>query len=79
MHIFLLTFYFIIKDECEFETPKICGYTQDLGDVFDWTRGSGETASYYTGPKTDHTYGTAKGMLSVVKRSLTFLFAGQVE
>ena len=47
--------------ECEFESPKICGYTQDAGDDFDWTRGTGETYSWNTGPKTDHTYGTASG------------------
>ena len=54
---------FLLSAECEFETPKICGYTQDSGDDFDWTRGSGNTTSLDTGPSSDHTYGTAAGKL----------------
>ena len=48
-------------DECEFESPNICGYTQDASDDFDWTRGSANTTSFKTGPPADHTYGTAFG------------------
>jgi len=47
--------------ECEFESPNVCGYTQDVSDDFDWTRGSANTTSYLTGPPADHTYGTAFG------------------
>lgn len=32
-----------------------------LEDEFDWTRGSGGTPSQFTGPKIDHTTGSAKG------------------
>lgn len=39
----------------------MCGYVQDQGDIFDWTRGSGNTTSVWTGPSADHTYGTAFG------------------
>ena len=31
------------------------------GDNFDWTRDNGGTSSLGTGPRTDHTYGTAAG------------------
>eukprot|EP00795_Rhopilema_esculentum_P012712 gene12712-3431_t len=48
-------------DECEFESPDICGYTQDLSDDFDWTRATANTSSSRTGPPADHTYGTAFG------------------
>jgi len=30
-------------------------------DEFDWTRGSGNTPSSFTGPTTDHTTNTAAG------------------
>ncbi len=63
----------IIIAECEFETPKICGYTQDAGDEFDWTRGSGGTISYDTGPKSDHTYGTASGKFCTEYIAIFFL------
>ena len=61
MYLFLLAF-------CDFEDPKICGYTQDQGDIFDWTKGSGNTTSIRTGPSSDHTYGTAFG------KSITSLY-----
>eukprot|EP00794_Sanderia_malayensis_P017044 gene17044-18759_t len=48
-------------DECEFESTAICGYTQDAGDDFDWTRGTANTTSWSTGPPADHTYGTKFG------------------
>ena len=34
------------------------------GDNFDWTRDNAGTTSSGTGPKFDHTYGTAAGMYS---------------
>ena len=46
---------------CDFENPNLCGYTQDKTDVFDWTRGSGQTSSGSTGPINDHTYSTKTG------------------
>ena len=48
-------------DDCDFETPNICGYTQDQTDTFDWTRRSGSTPSAGTGPSVDHTLGTSTG------------------
>jgi len=50
-----------VKAYCDFEDPKICGFTQDQGDIFDWTKGSGNTTSIKTGPPYDHTYGTSFG------------------
>ncbi|KAK0068562.1 MAM and LDL-receptor class A domain-containing protein 2, partial [Biomphalaria pfeifferi] len=47
--------------DCDFESPDICGYLQDTMDVFDWTRASGGTDSYNTGPTNDHTYKTSAG------------------
>lgn len=46
---------------CDFENANLCGYTQDKTDVFDWTRGSGQTSSGSTGPTNDHTYSTITG------------------
>ena len=40
---------------CNFE-KDLCIWTQDIGDDFDWTRGSGDTWSYQTGPGRDHTH-----------------------
>lgn len=47
--------------ECTFEDPQLCGWTNTKGDNFDWTRANGRTASYGTGPSSDHTYGTNTG------------------
>ena len=46
---------------CDFEDDGLCGFDQDVYDDFDWTRMSGGTNSSMTGPKNDHTYGTANG------------------
>ena len=46
---------------CDFETSK-CGYVDSTDNTsFTWTRHQGPTASFNTGPNTDHTTGTAKG------------------
>lgn len=49
---------------CHFEDEKICGYTQDLTDNFDWTRQNALTQnpkrSPNTGPPTDVS-GTPEG------------------
>lgn len=49
---------------CHFEDEKICGYTQDLTDNFDWTRQNALTQnpkrSPNTGPPTDIS-GTPEG------------------
>lgn len=45
---------------CDFEID-LCAYKQDTTDKFDWTKNSGDTDSYDTGPPQDHTYGTAYG------------------
>ena len=50
---------------CNFEDPKYdpCQFIQDKsGDNFDWTRNSGWTPSYNTGPTRDHTYGLSTGI-----------------
>ncbi|XP_035827620.1 MAM and LDL-receptor class A domain-containing protein 2-like [Aplysia californica] len=46
---------------CDFEDSKICGFTNDATADFSWTRASGSTDSYGTGPKSDHTYDSAAG------------------
>lgn len=55
-----------LSGECTFEAflgslSHTCGWTQDTTDDFQWTRASGSTASYQTGPAFDHTYGTKQG------------------
>ncbi|XP_069133150.1 MAM and LDL-receptor class A domain-containing protein 1-like [Argopecten irradians] len=47
--------------QCNFEDGRICGYTQDQTDNFDWTRASGATLTSGTGPNSDHTYNTQQG------------------
>lgn len=51
---------------CIFESPYLCGYTvlsnSSLTNEYKWLWTSGETPSFYTGPKTDHTTGTPQGM-----------------
>lgn len=52
---------------CNFENAKICGFTNVHGnDTFDWTRFGGRTGSTYTGPTSDHTYGTARGWVFII-------------
>ena len=45
---------------CDFE-HGLCAWEQDTTDEFDWTRNTGNTPSYSTGPLTDHTTGKATG------------------
>ncbi len=56
---------FHVLDECDFEYAVggdlYCKWTQDKNDDFDWTRANGQTASYGTGPATDHTLQTNQG------------------
>ena len=44
------------KERCDFERG-LCSWTQDSDDIFDWTRDSGGTSSWLTGPGRDHTTG----------------------
>ena len=46
---------------CTFEDPGLCGWSNIAGDNFDWTRKSGKTGSFGTGPSSDHSYGTDQG------------------
>ena len=57
-------FIFSAAGDCDFE-KGICTWVNSpniVDDEFDWTRGSGGTPSKFTGPATDHTTGTNKGM-----------------
>lgn len=47
---------------CDFESPGLCGWSNDLSHNFDWTRHNNMTPSGYiqTGPKYDHTKGLGK-------------------
>ncbi|CAF1593620.1 unnamed protein product, partial [Adineta ricciae] len=47
---------------CSFEEPTgMCGWSQDSDNNIDWELGQGETESYKTGPKRDHTLGLPNG------------------
>ncbi|XP_071828952.1 scavenger receptor cysteine-rich type 1 protein M130-like isoform X6 [Apostichopus japonicus] len=46
--------------DCDFETG-LCSYSQSYNDQLDWTRRTGSTPSYSTGPYYDHTSGTSWG------------------
>lgn len=54
----------VLDHVCGFEDERICGFTQDRGDVFDWTRQNHLTQnpkrSANTGPETDRS-GTKEG------------------
>lgn len=45
---------------CNFE-KDLCGFTNVVGDQFDWTRDNGGTPSSTTGPHNDHTTNSAAG------------------
>ncbi|CAF1515641.1 unnamed protein product, partial [Adineta steineri] len=47
---------------CSFEEPTgMCNWAQDDDDELDWELGQGETSSFFTGPKRDHTLGLSSG------------------
>ena len=43
--------------DCNFDTST-CGFVQESGDDFDWSRHTGSTSSSNTGPSSDHTSGS---------------------
>ena len=57
----------ISNTQCDFESPSICGFTQEHGgaDKFDWSRDNQGTSSVGTGPTVDHTLGTANGWFNL--------------
>ena len=48
----------------------MCGWHNLISDMFDWTRFKGETASYGTGPRVDHTTLTEEGYYMYIETSL---------
>ncbi|XP_057411515.1 MAM domain-containing glycosylphosphatidylinositol anchor protein 1 isoform X3 [Balaenoptera acutorostrata] len=62
----------VSDNTCHFEDEKICGYTQDLTDNFDWTRQNALTQnpkrSPNTGPPTDIS-GTPEGYYMFIETS----------
>ncbi|CAF4185562.1 unnamed protein product, partial [Rotaria sp. Silwood2] len=47
---------------CSFEEPTgMCGWSQDEDNDLDWELGQGETLTWNTGPKRDHTLGLSSG------------------
>ncbi|XP_071956926.1 MAM and LDL-receptor class A domain-containing protein 2-like [Antedon mediterranea] len=56
--------------DCDFESGGICNtWTQANDDDFDWTFGTGSTATIDTGPAFDHTLGTAAGHYIYIEAS----------
>lgn len=53
LHFFTLT---VSSVTCDFD-HGVCGYSDQTGDKFNWTRYHGGTASVNTGPRADHTSG----------------------
>lgn len=62
--ILILSRVLCVDHVCGFEDIRVCGFTQDRGDVFDWTRQNHLTQnpkrSVNTGPDTDRS-GTKEG------------------
>lgn len=61
---------FVLKDgwcgtpvHCDFENSDCYFKNYKSLDKFDWKRGNGGTPSLGTGPRTDHTTGTALGKI----------------
>ncbi|XP_048000650.1 MAM and LDL-receptor class A domain-containing protein 1-like isoform X2 [Leguminivora glycinivorella] len=52
----------LVELSCDFESPSLCGWTQDSRHDFDWTRINKKTPSsfLFTGPAYDHTFGEGK-------------------
>ena len=44
-------FFNLVK--CNFDDGKLCSFTNDQNDEFDWTINSGSTSSFDTGPSQD--------------------------
>ncbi|XP_041365734.1 MAM and LDL-receptor class A domain-containing protein 1-like [Gigantopelta aegis] len=53
---------------CDFE-HGLCLWKQSVQDEFDWTIGSGSTASPGTGPQYDHTFGSNTGHYAFIETS----------
>lgn len=52
--------HFVAADiSCTFD-DDLCGWVNEKGDEFDWTRQQGETRTSDTGPESDHTSGRGK-------------------
>jgi len=49
---------------CDFDAGLCSGWQQSQSDVFDWTRRTGSTPSYNTGPSSDHTSGSGRACFS---------------
>ncbi|XP_077978888.1 MAM and LDL-receptor class A domain-containing protein 1-like [Glandiceps talaboti] len=60
---------------CDFESGQ-CGWTNSVGDSFNWTRGHGPSWTTYTGPNTDHTYNTTKGHFMVLPTNTSYTYTG---
>ena len=54
---------------CDFESPDICNYQDDVTGQFKWTRHKGSTSSSNTGPPYDHTYQTSEGYYMYIETS----------
>ncbi|XP_055957693.1 MAM and LDL-receptor class A domain-containing protein 2 [Patella vulgata] len=54
--------------DCTFES-NLCSWSNSQADDFDWVQGKGSTGSSGTGPATDHTTGTGKGIYMFIETS----------
>ena len=61
LNYFLFHVLYHFLGDCDFETGTCSWVNVQSGDDFDWLRGSKGTPSFFTGPDTDHTTGTAAG------------------
>ena len=60
----VIYFFLIFQGDCDFENG-MCTYSNTQAeDQFDWLRNAGNTPSWQTGPKVDHTLGTGLGKLA---------------
>ena len=50
----------LASTSCDFDSALCYGWRESVSDVFNWTRHTGSTSSFDTGPDGDHTSGSGK-------------------
>ena len=68
-----MLFISLVGISCNFDTGLCPGWWQSYSDDFDWTRRTGPTPSYDTGPSSDHTSGSGEWNCCNVLKSMNLI------